>query len=132
MLLIAVYSRAKSLQEHLRVCNSTDSLLSLPETANSTSGNGLVLTAKEPNAIDELVSERDELVRENAALRQENQEMARLLKEYEKGMEATTSLIRDHAVYTLIPFPVEHSLLTSSHCLLTPSFPLNTDSSSTP
>lgn len=97
--------------------------MSLPETTNSTSENGLVLTAKEPNAIDELVSERDELVRENAALRQENQEMARLLKEYEKGMETTTSLIRDHAVYSLIPFPVDHSLLTSSHLPSPPSFP---------
>ena len=52
----------------------------------------------ESTAIDELLAERDELLRENQNLRQENQEMGELLKEYEKGLEVTTELIRDHAV----------------------------------
>ena len=45
-----------------------------------------------------MLADRDELLRENQNLRQENQEMGELLKEYEKGLEATTELIRDHAV----------------------------------
>ena len=55
----------------------------------------------ETSTIDELINERDELLRENQSLRQENQEMAELLAEYERGMEATTELIRDHAVLSL-------------------------------
>jgi len=47
--------------------------------------------------MDELLNERDELVRENSGLRQENQELSELLKDYEKGLETTTSLIRDQA-----------------------------------
>ena len=52
--------------------------------------------------MDELINERDELLRENQNLRQENQEMAELLAEYERGMEATTELIRDHAVLSFL------------------------------
>ena len=55
----------------------------------------------ESNTIDELLIERDELLRENQSLRLENQEMAELLKDYERGLESTTELIRDHAVLSL-------------------------------
>ena len=90
---------SNTIQEHLRVYKSSDSPLTLPETnGSSISENAPLLTAKEPKAIDDLVSERDDLLRENAAMRQENQEMAELVKEYEKGLETATSLIRDHAV----------------------------------
>jgi hypothetical protein len=58
----------------------------------------LILTATGSTAIDEVLAERDELLRENQSLRQENQEMGELLKEYERGLESTTELIRDHAV----------------------------------
>jgi regulator of replication initiation timing len=57
---------------------------------------------EESKAMDELLNERDELVRENSGLRQENQELSELLKDYEKGLETTTSLIRDQAVPSLI------------------------------
>ena len=52
----------------------------------------------ETNTIDELLDEREELLRKNERLRLENQEMAELLKEYEKGLESATDAIRDHAV----------------------------------
>jgi hypothetical protein len=78
-------------------------------------GRGLqfLLIYLDPNAIDELLAERDELVHENAALRQENQHLADLLKDYEKGIETTTQLIRDHAVS--VP------LQNTPHPLYTPS-----------
>jgi regulator of replication initiation timing len=66
------------------------------------------LTDLDPNAIDELLAERDELVRENALLRQENEELSELVQDYGTGLEATTELVRDHAVIaspslTLLP-----------------------------
>ena len=64
----------------------------------------------ESTAIDDLLAERDELLRENQSLRQENQEMVELLKEYEKGIEKTTDLIRDHTVLV----PLINSLILSS------------------
>lgn len=48
--------------------------------------------------IDELLAERDDLIRENQNLRQENHEMTLLLKEYEKGLENSTSMVREYAV----------------------------------
>ena len=57
-----------------------------------------MLEFAESSVIDELLAERDELLRENVTLRQENQEMSELLKEYEKGLETTTELVRDHSV----------------------------------
>jgi regulator of replication initiation timing len=70
---------------------------------------------EESKAMDELLNERDELVRENSALRQENQELSELLKDYEKGLETTTSLIRDQAV----PIPSNKLLIA------VPSLPPN-------
>jgi len=52
----------------------------------------------EGNAIDDLLNERDELARENQFLRRELDDMGDLVRDYEKGMQAITASIRDHAV----------------------------------
>jgi len=48
-------------------------------------------------AVDEFLAERDDLLRENQSLRQENQELSELVRDYERGLEVSASLIRDHA-----------------------------------
>jgi hypothetical protein len=59
-----------------------------------------LVTDLDPNAIDELLAERDELARENALLQRDNEELSQLLQDYGTGLEAITELIRDHAVLT--------------------------------
>lgn len=61
----------------------------------------------DPNAIDELLAERDALVRENALLREENEELSELLQDYGQGLEVTTEVLRDRAVPSPAPnFPL--------------------------
>jgi hypothetical protein len=66
----------------------------------------------DPNSIDELLAERDQLARENALLREENEQLSELLQDYGQGLEVTTEVIRDHAVpppsFETSPSPIPH------------------------
>jgi len=77
---------ADLLKEHIRVGSLSDPSL----LGNDTSSN-------RRKAVDEFLAERDDLLRENQSLRQENQELSELVRDYERGLEVSASLIRDHA-----------------------------------
>lgn len=69
-----------------------------------------IVTWIETKDMEGLFNEREELLRENQSLRIENQELADLVKCFEKGVETSTKLVRDHAVFFFSPhakFPVQ-------------------------
>ena len=66
----------------------------------------------EGNAIDDLLNERDELARENQFLRRELQDMGDLVRDYEKGMQAITASIRDHAVPSLLKLHTSNTIVS--------------------